>query len=137
MSYNYLVTAHKATLVTAAITGSFTGPDDLNLIQAKGSNLVISLVTAEGLRPILDVDVFGRITSIQLFRPEVSITIEIPLFKHAEIFSTVQTEAQDFLFLLTARYHIAILSFDSITRDVVTRGYGDIKVRHSNYDNYA
>lgn len=109
MSYNYLVTAHKATLVTAAITGSFTGPDDLNLIQAKGSNLVISLVTAEGLRPILDVDVFGRITSIQLFRPE--------------------TEAQDFLFLLTARYHIAILSFDSITRDVVTRGYGDIKDR--------
>ena len=86
MSYNYLVTAHKATLVTAAITGSFTGPDDLNLIQAKGSNLVISLVTAEGLRPILDVDVFGRITSIQLFRPEVSITIEILLFKHAENF---------------------------------------------------
>ena len=71
MSYNYLVTAHKGSVVTSAITGSFTGPDDLNLIQARGSSLVISLVTAEGLQTVLDVDVFGRILSIQLFRPEV------------------------------------------------------------------
>lgn len=72
MSYNYFATAHKGTVVTASITGSFTGPDDINLIQARGTNLVISLVTAEGLQTVLDVDIFGRITSIHLFRPKVS-----------------------------------------------------------------
>ncbi len=71
MSYNYLVSAHKGTIVTSAVTGSFTGPNDLNLIQARGSSLVISLVTAEGLQTVLDVDIFGRIISMQLFRPEV------------------------------------------------------------------
>ncbi len=39
-----------------------------------------------------------------------------------------QNELQDLLFLVTARYHIAILSFDANTRDIITRGYGDIKV---------
>lgn len=73
MSYNYFATAHKGTVVTSSITGTFTGPDDLNLIQAKGSNLVISLVTAEGLKTIVDVDIFGRIVSIHLFRPKVCI----------------------------------------------------------------
>ena len=71
MSYNYLVTAHKGSIVSSAITGSFTGPNDLNLIQARGSSLVISLVTAKGLQTVLDVDIFGRIISMQLFRPEV------------------------------------------------------------------
>lgn len=71
MSYNYIVTAHKATAVTATHTGSFTGPEDLNLLQAKGSNLVISQVTAEGLKPVMDVDVFGRIIAMQLFKPQV------------------------------------------------------------------
>lgn len=72
MSYNYIVTAHKATAVALSVTGNFTGSDDLNLIQAKGSNLAVSLVTSEGLKPVLDVDVFGRISAIQLFRPQVS-----------------------------------------------------------------
>lgn len=71
MSYNYIVTAHKATAVTATQTGSFTGPDDLNLLQAKGSSLVISQVTAEGLKPVLDVDLFGRIIAMQLLKPQV------------------------------------------------------------------
>ena len=32
------------------------------------------------------------------------------------------------LFLLTARYHVAVLSYDTDSRDVVTRAYGDVKV---------
>ena len=67
-----MVTAHKGAAVTSAITGSFTGPNDLNLVQARGKSLVINLVTAEGLQTVLDIDIFGRIISIQLFRPEVS-----------------------------------------------------------------
>ena len=30
---------------------------------------------------------------------------------------------------MTARYHVAVLSYDAETRDVVTRAYGDVKVR--------
>ena len=71
MSYNYLVTAHKGTAVTATQTGSFTGQGDLNLLQARGSSLSIGQVTAEGLKPVMDVDVFGRIISMQLFKPQV------------------------------------------------------------------
>ena len=73
MSYNYIVTAHKGTAVVSALTGCFTGPEDLNLIQARGSSLVISLATAEGLKPVLDIDIFGRITHMQLFRPPVGV----------------------------------------------------------------
>ena len=39
-----------------------------------------------------------------------------------------QGECQDLLFLLTARYHVAVLSYDAESRDVVTRAYGDVKV---------
>ena len=71
MSCNYVVTAFKGTAVTAAQTGNFTGPDDLNLIQARGSSLVVTTVTPEGLKPVVDVSVYGRISLMQLFRPKV------------------------------------------------------------------
>lgn len=71
MSYNYTVTAHKATVVSSSVTGNFTGPDDLNLIQVKGSTIAVSQVTAEGLKPVLDIDIFGRVAVIDLFRPKV------------------------------------------------------------------
>lgn len=71
MSYNYVVTAYKPTAVMSAITGNFTGPSDLNLIQCKGNCLIVNLVTPEGLKVLVDVDVYGRITIMQLFRPKV------------------------------------------------------------------
>ena len=71
MSFNYAVTAYKPTAITAALTGNFTGPNDLNLIQAKGTYLVVNLVTPEGLKPVVDVNIYGRITIMQLFRPRV------------------------------------------------------------------
>ena len=71
MSYNYVVTAYKPTCVTNALTGNFTGPNDLNLIQAKGNYLIVNVVTPEGLKPVVDVNIYGRITIMQLFRPKV------------------------------------------------------------------
>ena len=71
MSCNYVVTAFKGTAVTAAQTGNFTGPEDINLVQAKGSSLVVNLVTPEGLKPLVDVNIYGRISLMQLFRPKV------------------------------------------------------------------
>jgi len=73
MSYNYIVTAQEATGINASVTGHFTGPNDLNLIIAKNNKLEVHLVTPTGLQPKLDVNVFGRISSLQLFRPMVNL----------------------------------------------------------------
>lgn len=73
MAYNYVVTAQKPTAVNAAVVGNFTGAKDLNLIVAKNTRLEIHLVTPEGLRPLLDVGIYGRISVMKLFRPQVSI----------------------------------------------------------------
>ena len=72
MSYNYAVTAYKATAITAVLTGNFTGADELNLIIAKGSNLVVNVVTPEGLKSVVDVNLRGRIALVKLVRPAVS-----------------------------------------------------------------
>ena len=71
MSSKYVVTAYKPTSVTNVLTGNFTGPTDLNLIESKGNNLVVTLVTPEGLKPLVDVNINGRITIMQLFRSKV------------------------------------------------------------------
>lgn len=72
MAYSYVVSAQKPTAVNAAVTGNFTGPNDLNLIVAKNTRLEIQLVTPEGLKPTLDVGMYGRIAMMKLFRPAVS-----------------------------------------------------------------
>lgn len=53
------------------ISGNFTSPDDLNLIVAKNSRLEIYLVTPEGLRPLKEVGVNGKIAVLKHFRPAV------------------------------------------------------------------
>ena len=39
-----------------------------------------------------------------------------------------QLEKQDLLFVLTAKYHVCILSYDEASGDIITRAYGDVKV---------
>lgn len=57
----------------AFFTGNFTSETDLNLIVAKNSRLEIFLVTPEGLKPIKEVGIYGKIAVLKLFRPAVSI----------------------------------------------------------------
>lgn len=89
MSFNYVVTAHKPSAVHFCITGNFTSPDDMNLLIAKSTRLEIHTVTSEGLRPITEVNVYGRIAVLKLFRPP--------------------GEPKDLLFVLTERYNACIL----------------------------
>lgn len=107
MSYNYVVTAQEATGINASVTGNFTGPDDLNLIIAKNNKLEVHLVTPEGLQPKLDLNIYGRISSMKLFRP--------------------LNEKQDFLFILTERFRIAILYYKADTGTIITKAYGDVQ----------
>lgn len=53
------------------LLGNFTSPTDLNLIIAKNSRLEIYLVTPEGLRPLKEVGIYGRIVVLKHFRPNV------------------------------------------------------------------
>ncbi|XP_007885605.1 DNA damage-binding protein 1 isoform X1 [Callorhinchus milii] len=111
MSYNYVVTAQKPTAVNACITGHFTLADDLNLLIAKNTRLEIYVVTPEGLRPVKEVGMYGKIAVMELFRPK--------------------GECKDLLFILTAKYNACILEYkqngDSI--DIITRAHGNVQDR--------
>ncbi|XP_073430013.1 DNA damage-binding protein 1 isoform X1 [Dendrobates tinctorius] len=111
MSYNYVVTAQKPTAVNACVTGHFTSEDDLNLLIAKNTRLEIYVVTPEGLRPVKEVGMYGKIAVMELFRPK--------------------GESKDLLFVLTAKYNACILEYkqtgDSI--DIITRAHGNVQVQ--------
>ncbi|KAD7117821.1 hypothetical protein E3N88_05089 [Mikania micrantha] len=108
-TYNYVVTAHKPTNVTHSCVGNFTGPQELNLIIAKCTRIEIHLLTPEGLQPMLDVPIYGRIATLELFRPH--------------------GETQDLLFIATERYKICVLQWDADAHEVITRCMGDVSDR--------
>ncbi|CAA7046991.1 unnamed protein product [Microthlaspi erraticum] len=108
-SWNYVVTAHKPTSVTHSCVGNFTSPQELNLIVAKCTRIEIHLLTPQGLQPMLDVPIYGRIATLELFRPH--------------------GEAQDFLFIATERYKFCVLQWDSESSELITRAMGDVSDR--------
>ncbi|CAL8352416.1 unnamed protein product [Merluccius merluccius] len=110
MSYNYVVTAQKPTAVNACITGHFTSAEDLNLLIAKNTRLEIYVVTAEGLRPVKEVGMYGKIAVMELFRPK--------------------GESKDLLFILTSKYNACILEYkqNGESIDIITRAHGNVQV---------
>uniref|UniRef100_A0A8C0IFI1 DNA damage-binding protein 1 n=1 Tax=Bubo bubo TaxID=30461 RepID=A0A8C0IFI1_BUBBB len=89
----------------------FTSAEDLNLLIAKNTRLEIYVVTAEGLRPVKEVGMYGKTAVMELFRPK--------------------GESKDLLFILTAKYNACILEYkqngDSI--DIITRAHGNVQDR--------
>lgn len=111
MAHNYVVTAHKPTAVTACVTGNFTSPDDLNLILAKNTRLEIYSVTPEGLRPIKEIVLYGKVAKMKLYRPP--------------------NEKKDFLFILTYRYNAMVLECiqEKENIEIITRAHGNVADR--------
>ncbi|CAG9789143.1 unnamed protein product [Diatraea saccharalis] len=112
MAYHYVVTAQKPTAVTACVTGNFTSPTDLNLLVAKVTRLEMYLVTPEGLRPLKEVGLYGRVAKMKMFRPP--------------------DENKDLVFILTARYNAMILEWKTGPNgqlEVITRAHGDVSSR--------
>ncbi|KAJ8548958.1 hypothetical protein K7X08_030924 [Anisodus acutangulus] len=107
--WNYVVTAHKPTNVTHSCVGNFTAPQELNLIIAKCTRIEIHLLTPQGLQPMLDVPIYGRIATLELFRPH--------------------GETQDLLFIATERYKFCVLQWDAEASEVITRAMGDVSDR--------
>lgn len=109
MAYNYVVTAQKATAVNASIAGSFTSPNDLNLLVVKNTRMELFLVTPEGLKPHREISIYGRVAVVKFFRPA--------------------GESRDLLFLLTAKYNAAILEYRESDGEIITRAYGNVAER--------
>ncbi|KAL0819945.1 hypothetical protein ABMA28_007945 [Loxostege sticticalis] len=112
MAYHYVVTAQKPTAVIACVTGNFTSPTDLNLLVAKVTRLEMYLVTPEGLRPMKEVGLYGRVAKMKMFRPP--------------------DENKDLVFILTARYNAMILEWKmgpNEQLEVITRAHGDVSSR--------
>tara|TARA_Y100000780_G_scaffold230013_1_gene251127 strand:- start:1031 stop:1315 length:285 start_codon:yes stop_codon:yes gene_type:complete len=71
-AFSYVVTSSKPTSVSNAVVGSFTAPGARDLIVAKTSRLELFSIEADGLSPLFEVQVYGRISSMETFRPAVS-----------------------------------------------------------------
>lgn len=95
--------------MTHSCVGNFTSSQELNLIIAKCTRIEINLLTPQGLQPMLDVPIYGRIATLELFRPH--------------------GEAQDFLFIATERYKFCVLQWDAETSELITRAMGDVSDR--------
>ena len=104
---NYVVTAHPADAVSHALVGNFISEGELDLIVSKGSRLVIYSVGPEGLQPFKEVPMYGRIATMQLWRPP------------------GQQLAQ--LFLSTESNKFCILAWDG--SEIVTKANGDLSDR--------
>uniref|UniRef100_A0A673XZT6 DNA damage-binding protein 1 n=1 Tax=Salmo trutta TaxID=8032 RepID=A0A673XZT6_SALTR len=89
----------------------FTSAEDLNLLIAKNTRLEIYVVTAEGLRPVKEVGMYGKIAVMELFRPK--------------------GESKDLLFILTAKYNACILEYkqNGESIDIITRAHGNVQDR--------
>lgn len=69
MASNYIVSAQKPTVITHAVVGNFTSPNDLNLVLAKTNRVELLSITPSGLKPFREVPIFGRIATVKAFRP--------------------------------------------------------------------
>lgn len=103
------MTAHKPTNVTHSCVGNFTNPHDINLIIAKCTRIEIHILAPQGLQPMLDVPIYGRIATLELFRPH--------------------GETQDYLFISTERYKFCVLQWDTESGELITRAMGDVSDR--------
>jgi len=106
--FNYLVTAHRPSVVTHACVGNFTSPSDLNLILGKLTWLDIRVVGPEGLETVLEAPLNARIVAMQTFRP--------------------RNDNRDRLFILTEKFQFCILQYDPRTKELVTKANGSLKL---------
>lgn len=66
----YVSTAQRSTVVTHAVTCHFTGLQP-NLVVAQSTHLQVFTVTADGLEPVADLPLYGRVAVLDTFRPKV------------------------------------------------------------------
>jgi len=71
----YYATSQKSTAVTHSLVGHITSANELNLVLGKTSRIEIYRITNEGLSPLCDIGINGRIGTMNLIRIAVSIYV--------------------------------------------------------------
>ncbi|CAF0930077.1 unnamed protein product [Brachionus calyciflorus] len=110
MSGIYMVSAQKPTAVTHSVLGRVTSPTDLNLIICKNSLIEIYKATAEGLKFLKQIAIWGVVDTLNTYRG-----------KH---------DKKDNLLVITAKYDIIVLTCEmnqNGTLEVVTKSHGCVK----------
>lgn len=104
MPISYCVSARKASVVTESVVGNFTGPDNVDLLVAKGNRIEVKLVSPEGLKNPSEIPIYGQILTIALIK--------------------YKRECQHSLVVITDKLNLSILGY----RDgkVITRAAGSI-----------
>jgi len=105
----YLVTAQPAMAVSHCQTGNFTSPTDFNLLVVKSNKIEIMTLTAEGLRFVKEINIYGTIEVMKLFRP--------------------RGLDKDRLFVMTEKFNAMILEADGeddSKLEIITKAYGDV-----------
>jgi hypothetical protein len=133
----YVASSQHVTSVTGACVGNFTGISGTDLLLAKATHLEVLAVTTDGLQPVYDVPLNGRIAAMKLVRMAVSTarSVERDLAKihRCEVclpyLPPLKGGARDTLLLTTERYDIVALSFDPATRQLKTVARGDLRDR--------
>ena len=101
MAFSYIATSLRPTAVNVAICCHFSGTNDQNLIIAKGNRLELHKLTPDGLQPMLDVGIYGRIVALAPYRTALA--------------------TQDSVFVLTDKKLFCALTFDLQTRKLASR----------------
>ena len=106
---NYVVTAHPADAVSHALAGHFISSDveQLDLIVSKSSRLLIYTVGLHGLQPFKEVPLYGRVATMQLWRPD--------------------GRDRDMLFISTESNKFCILAWNG--NEILTKANGDVSDR--------
>jgi len=105
----YCVTSQKSTSIWHSIVCSFTGANDKNFVLAKGNHLEVHLLAEDCILPVVDVPLFGKITSIDCYRH--------------------QGESVDSIFLLLESKHFCVLKWDPVNLKLVTKATGNVRDR--------
>ena len=110
--FNYVVTAHKPTAVSYSCVGRFTHLEKQNLIVARSNRIEIYLLTEEGLEPVLETTVYGRIAMLKLCE--------------GSTFGDKEKVPGRLVVVTEDRYSLAVLSYDSATNTLQTISSGDV-----------
>jgi DNA damage-binding protein 1 len=112
-------------------------------MYSKSTHVEIHLVTSDGLQPLHDVPIYGRVAAMQLFRPKVRTPMRarvgwarfhpggrgvyVRLLMWWGVGADLQAESRDLLFLSTERYRFCILGYAG--GELVTLANGDLQDR--------
>ena len=75
-SHLYAATSQKPTSISHVAVGALTSPTALNLVLATTTRVEVHAVTRDGLVPVCDVGVYGRIAQEMGFADELAAVLD-------------------------------------------------------------